>query len=169
MTFFKKSFFLIKILCKLTIGGRHYSSLGIKDKGIDYNGEIKQYSHQILHILQSFIDPHFNAYSLEFSSSIHIIGRGFVICSKSLVKERQFSYRVINKQLFLKDDIHQLTGHLTSKAKEKKIAVQLGKWRRNRFFTMLNVNLGAHLGNMSMLFSHPCIACGVRDTWIEKL
>ena len=125
--FFKSFFFNKRILCKLTIGGSRYSNLRIKDKGIDYNGEIKEYSHQTLYILQSFIDLHFNDYSLGFSSSIHIIGRGFVICSKSLVKERQFSYRVINKQLFSKDDIHQLTGHLTSKAKEKKIAVQLGK------------------------------------------
>ena len=74
--FFKSFFFNKRILCKLTIGGSRYSNLRIKDKGIDYNGEIKQYSHQTLHILQSFIDPHFNAYSLEFSSSIHIIGRG---------------------------------------------------------------------------------------------
>lgn len=98
----------------MQIGGSHYLNLRIKDKGIDYNGEIKQYSRQTLYILQSFIDPHLNDYSLEFSSSTHVIGRGFVICSKSLVKERQFSYRVVNKQLLSKDDIYQLTGYLTS-------------------------------------------------------
>ena len=114
-------FFNKRILCKLKIGGSHYSNLIIKGKGIDSSGEIKQYSCQTLYILQSFIDPHLNDYLLEFFSSMHIIGRGFVICSKSLVKEREVSYRVINKQLFSKDDIHQLSGHLTSwKSKRKK-------------------------------------------------